>query len=311
MKILITGGTGFIGQHLLEELKDDAFSLRIISRQAKPAFWCTNKNFEVVQGDIADKGSLEKAFAGVDILVNLAAELRDPGKFEASNITGVKNIIELSEKNNIKKIVHLSSVGVVGMQYSRKKIVVDENTACHPKNEYERTKLQSEILLNEFGKKSKTAINILRPTNVFGDHHPRQALLGFLQRVKSGGSFPAAPDAVVNYVYAKDVAHALRFCLLNSIGNKTFNVGENMSFQDFLDLAAKELNVRGNTTRLPSLVFALLEVFGYFGIKKLRAQFRGLSNCVEYRDSYMQQSVKYKYGIPSGLAHSVAFFKLK
>jgi uncharacterized protein YbjT (DUF2867 family) len=48
MNVLLTGGTGFIGQHLLEELKNDAISIRVLSRKDQPAFWCTNREFETV-----------------------------------------------------------------------------------------------------------------------------------------------------------------------------------------------------------------------------------------------------------------------
>ena len=305
MKVLITGATGFIGQHLLDELKDDPFSVRIISRKQKPEFWCANKNFEIVQGDITNKTSLEKAFEGIDVVINLAAELQDTSKLEATNITGIKNLVELADKNNVKKIIHLSSVGVVGMQYSRNKIIVDESSPCHPQNEYERTKLQSETLLNEFGKKSKTEINIIRPTNVFGDHHPRKALLGFFQRIKSGKSFPAASNAIVNYVYVKDVAHALRFCLLNDIGNKTFSIGKSLPLQDFLKLSADQLKSKSNIVYLPSFLFRLMNLLGYLGIEKLKANLRGISNCVEYQDAFMKNKIQYKYGTEKGIANTI------
>ena len=305
MKVLITGATGFIGQHLLDELKDDPFSIRIISRKQKPELWCTNKNFEIVQADITNKASLEKAFAGIDVVINLAAELQETSKLEATNITGIKNLVELADKNNVKKIIHLSSVGVVGMQYSRNKITVDENSPCHPQNEYERTKLQSETLLNEFGKKSKTEINIIRPTNVFGDHHPRKALLGFFQRIKNGRSFPAASNATVNYVYVKDVAHALRYCLLNNIGNKTFNAGETMPLESFIQASAGALQCKSNTTQMPSLFFQLMNATGYFGIEKIKTNLRGISNCVEYQDAFMKNKIQYKYGTEKGIANTI------
>jgi nucleoside-diphosphate-sugar epimerase len=226
MKILITVATGFIGQHLLEELKEDDFSIRIIMRNDSPKFWCSNRNFETFIADISDKTSLGKAFQDVDVVVNLAAELHDKNKFYSTNIIGVQNIINLSAIHNIKKIIHLSSTGVVGMQYSNKKVIVDENSPCNPKNEYELTKLQSELLLKEFWEKSDKKIIILRPTHVFGDHHPQKYLLEFFQRVKSEIAIPRCKNTTENYVYVKDVANAIRFFIKNDTSSMVVTIGE-------------------------------------------------------------------------------------
>ena len=61
MNILITGATGFIGQHLLDELAGDHFQIKIISRQQDTKFWCSNKNFSILQADLSDKESLRKS----------------------------------------------------------------------------------------------------------------------------------------------------------------------------------------------------------------------------------------------------------
>jgi dTDP-4-dehydrorhamnose 3,5-epimerase len=300
MNILITGATGFIGQHLLEELAGDDLNITVISRQQDPIFWCVNKKFKKIQADISKKESLKEAFKNIDAVINIAAELKNNAKFESTNILGTKNLIELSVENKVKKIIHLSSVGVVGMQYSLTPVVVDENTPCHPKNGYERTKLKSEEII----KSSEIPYVILRPTNVFGDHHPRKALLGFFQRIKAGKAFPMTKNAVANYVYVKDVAHAMRFALLNNIENKVINAGETILLKNFIEMAAKELSVGYKITYLSSILFSALEIFtlGHFG------KLRGISNCVEYKDEFMKKSIGYKYGFKSGIKNSTQFY---
>jgi uncharacterized protein YbjT (DUF2867 family) len=74
MNILITGATGFIGQHLLEELTGDDMQIRIISRQQNPTFWCNTKQFSIFQADISAKESLKRSFQNIDVVINLAAE---------------------------------------------------------------------------------------------------------------------------------------------------------------------------------------------------------------------------------------------
>jgi nucleoside-diphosphate-sugar epimerase len=304
MNVLITGATGFIGQHLLEELAGDDLQIKIISRQQYPAFWCRNKNFKIIQADISDKQSLKEAFLNTDVVINLAAEIKNTENLELTNILGTKNIVELSQGNNVKKVIHLSSVGVVGMQYSLTSISVDENTSCNPKNEYERTKLESEKIISN----SKIPFVILRPTNVFGDHHPRKALLGFFQRMKNGNSFPIKKEAIVNYVYVKDVAHAISFFLLNNTENKTINIGEAIPLKDFIAMAAKELSVTYKIKNLPSAFFSGMETFGYFGVEKLKEKLRGVSNCVEYKDEFMKKNIGYKYGLQRGIKKSIKYY---
>ena len=306
MNILITGATGFVGQHLLEELAEDNLDIKIISRQQHPKFWCANKNFKIIQADISNKESLKEAFSNIDVVINLAAELKRTENFEHTNILGTENIVKLSRENRVKKIIHLSSVGVVGMQYSLKPVVINENSICNPKNEYERTKLKAEQLI----KNSNIPFAILRPTNIYGDHHPRKALLGFFQRLKNEKPFVIKKDALVNYVYVKDVAHAIRFCLHNNIENKTINIGEATHLKNFLELASKQLDTLVNTIYAPSLIFGLMNSLHYFGIKKLKTNLRGISNCVEYDDTYMKKNVQYKYGLKTGLINTIAYYKI-
>ncbi|HYG49598.1 MAG TPA: NAD-dependent epimerase/dehydratase family protein, partial [Flavobacteriales bacterium] len=204
MKVVLTGATGFVGRHLIGLLLDEGVHVRVISRkQAVMIEGC-----EMVYGDISDKKSIEKAFAGIDVLIHLAAELKNEISFETTNITGVRNLCELVNQYGIKRVVHLSSVGVLGMQFSNKGVLVNEEFPCRPKNGYEKSKLESEkIWLNGLDK--SVSLCILRPTNVFGDHHPRNALLGMFRHIKNGKTLFMNKNARVNYVYVKDLAYVI------------------------------------------------------------------------------------------------------
>jgi nucleoside-diphosphate-sugar epimerase len=310
MKILITGATGFIGQHLLEELSGDKFSIRIIKRSSVGPLWIQNTNFETYVADISDKSTLEPAFEDIDVVINLAAEKNDPGKYGLTNIEGVHNIIELSAKYGIKKIIHLSSISVFGVKYSRKKIIIDNNFSCKPKTGYGTTKLQSEKLLNEFGQKSNTEIIIIRSSAVFGEHQPSNYLLDFFTKIKNRESIPRIKNTTVNYVYVKDIAHAIRFFLKTNAGNKTITVGESIPFNKFIFFVSEALHVTFKIRRVPSLIFGLLEIVNYFGIQNLKEKFHSISNRVVYDDTYMRKSVTYKYGIKEGIERTIRHYKL-
>jgi nucleoside-diphosphate-sugar epimerase len=304
MKILVTGATGFIGQHVLNELKDDGIGIRVFSRQPNPVFWGAQKELDIFRGDLADVESLNRALPGVDVVVNLAGELRSPKRYEATNVQGTRNVIELAQKHSVKKIIHLSSVGVVGMQYSSRPVQVDETFRCTPQNDYERTKLESEKLLNEFSRSSSTQVIILRPTNVFGDHHPRHVLLGLLRNIQKGMRFPVAKQAIVNYVYVRDVAHAVRYFLKHNAPNMTVNVGEAMPLPSFVKTSAAICGTTGKTLSLPSLFFKVPKGVLRGPLDKVKA----LSNCVAYTSDFMTTMIGYKYGLRFGLDATRSYY---
>jgi nucleoside-diphosphate-sugar epimerase len=304
MKILITGATGFVGQHLLDELRQDKLSVRVLSRKKDPVFWFPLPGMEIVQCDLGNEAGLGKAFEGIDVIVNLAAEIQDADKFESTNIKGAEHIIAAAKKNGIKKIVHLSSVGVAGMQYSRKRVIVDEHFPCDPKNGYERSKLAAEKLLGEFSLNDQCALHILRPTNVFGDHHPRRALLRLLTKLHQGGSFPVMKGAMVNYVYVKDVAAAIRHFIVNDPEERIVNVGEAVLLRDFLEMGAKIQDKVLKTVDLSPAFFSLPGSMMKGPLERLK----GLSNKVEYSDVFMKHHIGYRYGLREGLERTIRFY---
>lgn len=311
MKILVTGATGFVGKHLLSALQGDALEVVVLSRRSQPQFPAGFRPAAVIPADLSDAAALAPAFEGVEVVVNLAAELRDAAKFESTNIAGVNNIIALAQQAGVRKIVHLSSVGVVGRQYAAKHTLVTEDSECHPQNEYERTKLESEKLLRTNWGDAPERLCILRPTNVFGEEHPRQALLNFLKTVRDGRKLICTKDALVNYVYVKDVAAAIRQFTLNPSRHTVYNVGQAMPFLDFYTMTAEQLGVKTNCKILPRWCFALPEAVGYLGRQGLKAQLRSLSNRVEYSEQRLRSETPALpvSGVREGLEKTIAAYR--
>ena len=143
------------------------------------------ERFRIVEGDLSNQESLNRALSGITILINLAAEVRNLEKLEETNVGGTKRLIAaIREAKTVKEVIHLSSVGVVGMNYNLDLTEVDEQFPAEPKNEYERTKLLSEqLFLDFFRENPDLQWSVLRPTNVFGESHPFDALLNLMQHV--------------------------------------------------------------------------------------------------------------------------------
>ncbi|MFO0355602.1 MAG: NAD-dependent epimerase/dehydratase family protein [Sphingobacteriaceae bacterium] len=293
-QIVITGATGFIGQHLLEDLLPLNYRITIITRDPNKSVRVKSDKIKVIKADLNDEGSLVKAFEGADVVVNLAAELRQLDVIEKTNVQGTHYLVNALKMNNVKQCIHLSSVGVVGMQYSMKPVEVTENSECDPKNDYERTKLASEQILKNAVKDSDCNLSILRPTNVFGEHHPKKALFQLFSKLKSSSFFVTTNAAVVNYVYVKDVTAVIINAIQNPVNNGIYNIGESMSMKEFVLTFSKIIGKKTNVIVLPKFLFGFLNLFG---VSKLKA----LSNAVSYSDKKLKVLIAYPFGIEKGL----------
>ncbi len=310
MKVLITGLTGFVGKNLLATFKEDALEIVTISRRTNPQVNGVNPD-RIFQGSLSEIESLEPAFVGVDVVVNIAAELKDENQFIKTNIDGVRNIIELSKRCGVKRIVHLSSVGVVGMQYSDSPVIVDESFPCAPKNNYERTKLESErILLREWSD-NPNRITILRPTNVFGEQHPRKALLNYFTKVAAGTRFYSTKSAKVNYVYVADLAHVIRHFIFNSGTHCIYNVGNEMSFKSFHAETAAALAATPVHTTTGKWIFKCAALLGYMGSASLKSALQTLSNEVVYTEERLRKEFPQieKRGVVQGVCNTIEDYR--
>ena len=305
MRIVITGATGFVGQHLLEQLFIEGFNMNdvtILTRDLSKKMRVCPDGINIIQADLSDVDSLKKAFQGNELLINLAAEVRDLNKLEKTNIIGTENLIQAIEACKIKRVIHLSSVGVVGKGYSSYLLKVDENTPKTPTNEYENTKSISEDLLLSASAVYTFQLTVIRPTNVFGEFHPFNALLNLITHIAEGKPLFYEQNALVNYIYVKDLCGLIvrDYLVQESAQNRIHILNDNCSLLTLYSLIAQKLNTRPKLIRIPSFMVSLaLKV----GIKKME----GISNKVVYSDSE-QEKVQYIYGLEKGLTNVIDFY---
>jgi UDP-glucose 4-epimerase len=157
MKILVTGGAGFIGSHMVDELIkkhevicldnfDSYYDPRLKRRNIEHNL--NNKNFEIVEGDVRDMSLLRKILReGIDCVVHEAAQpgvrfsIQNPGKAHGVNVTGTLNLLEASLDSDVKKIVNASSSSVYGrVRY----LPFDEDHPTYPISPYGVSKLAAE-----------------------------------------------------------------------------------------------------------------------------------------------------------------------
>lgn len=304
--IFITGGNGFIGRHLSEEFKDPNLRLFIlILPSEKPQI--EDHRIIWVSGELNNPETYIEAMSHCSIVIHMAAELHDPQRFEMINIKGVENIISAARSCEIERFIHLSSVGVVGMQFSITDVVVDENAECKPKNEYERTKLISERLLHAGFSKEKLVI--LRPTNVFGDLHPRQHLLSLIRHISSGKMLFMSCKAKVNYVYVKDVAATIAYFSSHPELSGTFNIGEPMLMTTFISKVAQACGLKGKIVKTSPFFIRLILVFKKIIPASIVLKLLSLFNRVSYSGESLKRHFTLPYGVEYGLKKTVDYYR--
>ena len=300
MKILITGASGFIGQHLLEMINFKLFQVNILTRDVNKKQRVSRDEINIVKGDLNDLSSLVSATENIDCIINIAAEVRHQSRLAITNIQGVKNLMEACTINSVSKVIHISSVGVVGKQYNFKHQLIDEICYPTPQNQYEITKLESEKIIKEVSEEKNIKTIILRPTNVFGEYHPYNAILSLINFIKKYKFIFTTRDARLNYVYVKDLCAVILECISqDEYDGDVINVGASDKFDDFILNLSKILNIKLKVIYLPIFLIKFLEFI------KLN-KFRSVSNGIEY-DSSKFKKIQSKFEFDS-IGNTVKFF---
>lgn len=168
-KILVTGGSGFIGSNLIKKLLSYNYNVNCLDIYRNKLL--QHKNFKFFKGDIFDDKILNKAIKNCDIVIHLAASLgvknTDINQIECLdvNIYGTKNILNAARKNKIKLFLYSSSSEIYGDQ---KKFPISEHFKPQNKSVYATSKIAAENYVRAFYKKYKINYNIVRFFNVYG-----------------------------------------------------------------------------------------------------------------------------------------------
>lgn len=235
MRILVTGGSGFIGSHIVEHFQGKAEirvldNLRTGYRKNLDGFEC-----EFIEGSITDKAIVEKAMEGVDYVFHLAAmvsvpeSMFKPEECVEINVNGLLNVLNAATKAGVKKLVLASSAAVYGDNPTVPKV---ETMYPEPKSPYAITKLDGEYYNRMFTSEGKLETASLRFFNVFG---PRQDPKGayaaavpiFIEKAVKGENIGVFGDGeqTRDFIYVKDIVGGLVFAATTPGVTGTYNVG--------------------------------------------------------------------------------------
>ena len=249
MRIFITGGTGFIGNHVIEKIREmNCFQISVLTRQNK----CGVKGIDCITGNISDRTLINELVRQHDYVIHMAGCKNDPKSFFQTNVKGTENIINACRKNNdLKKLIYLSSVGVIGKTNNT---VIDEKTECHPNNEYEKSKYQAELIVREYAKERPGNVIILRPANVFGENDPELHLLNLIRKIKSRQFyFVGRGESLyyLNYLYVREISELVPLFLRSNARSGVYIINTPTSLLEFITTIKEILEDRTPVKHLP------------------------------------------------------------
>lgn len=277
MKVLLTGGTGFIGSKLVLALSDAGYQIRMCSRKVPAAFRHSNPLIEIMQCDLLDSDfELEKVVEGCSVVFNCAGELLNEHLMEPLHVDATYRLMLTCKKiaKSTGQSVHwvqLSSVGAYGPSTDKAnaKRRVTEQTVPAPVGVYEITKTQADEIIVNAMEEGIFSYSILRPSNVYGAGMPNDSIRQWGRFIQKNLFFyVGAPGAIATYVHVNDVVDALMLCGFDERAKgEIFNISNDCTQESLVEAIAKSLNVTAPKMRVPEGMMRFVSAV-FSGVKK-------------------------------------------
>ena len=257
--ILVTGGTGLVGYHLLLQLSQEKEAIRAIYRSEKKLQHVKNlfsnegklaefEKIDWIKADILDIPALEIAFSDVSYVYHCAALVsfnpKDEDKLYQNNIVGTANVVNISLSKNIKKLAYVSSISALG-NGTEHNLVIDEET------ERNNEAIRSDYSISKFGAEMEVwrgfreglEVVIVNPGVIFGNGFPKEGSNLFIQNIKKGQLFYTLGK--LGIVAVEDVVKAMTTLMKSSISGERFIlVGEDTTYKELFDRIAANLQAK-------------------------------------------------------------------
>jgi len=233
MKVLVTGGAGFIGSHVTRILLNKDYSVNVLDSLITGKKRRVDKRANFIEGDVNDKKKAAKALINVDVVIHMAGliivpeSVDDPIKYCNSNVLSTVSFLESMKTSKVKKIIFSSSACVYG---TPKSLPISENSPIKPDNPYGASKASIEAFLQSYNANFNFDVTILRYFNPYGpaeNHEPEtHAIPNFIKAALSKNPIPLYwnGEQVRDFIFVEDLAQA-HIDVLNQSGFNVFNIG--------------------------------------------------------------------------------------
>jgi UDP-glucose 4-epimerase len=257
MRVLVTGGGGFIGNHLVRRLQQDpAVSVRILDNlhRGRNTFAGVPR-VEFVQGDVRDRRTVRAAMDGIGLVYHLAAQsnvlgaLRDIDYSFTTNVAGTFEVLSAARECGVRRIVFTSSREVYG---DVAVLPVPESAPLNPKNAYGASKAAGELYCRVFAE-SGIDVVVFRLANVYGPGDAGRVVPLFLDNASSGRPLTIyGADKILDFVWIGDAVDALVKAQTAPVAGQAINIGSGEG-ATLPALARQILNVTGSSSAIESV----------------------------------------------------------
>ena len=245
-KIVITGGCGFIGSHIVEYfhrkfLKAKIYVFDKITYAASLDNLSEVKNSKriiICKYDILNFKALNKIIHNADLVIHAAAESHVDNSFQLddgfvmTNVLGTKNVMQACKDNNVKKILHISTDEIYGEIF---KGSFKENNRFNPSNPYSSSKAAAEMIVNGYIHSYKLPVIIVRANNIFGiRQHPEKLISGCCWSFIKNKAFTVHGKGIQKrtFLYVGDLCEALYILVKKGKIFEAYNIGSNFEYKN-------------------------------------------------------------------------------
>ena len=266
MKLLVTGGLGFIGSNFIIKILEQKSDFEVVNVDAQLSGADkrnlsrieNNKNYQFVNGNITNKRLMEELISKCDAVVNFAAEsfvdrsINDANPFLVSNIRGTFTILDIITKQK-KRMIQISTDEVFG---SLPKGSADEQTKFNPSSPYAATKAAAELLINSFSITHNSDVVITRCTNNYGPRQfPEKLIPKTIILAKQERNIPIYGNGknLRDWIFVDEHCDAVYEILINGKAGQAYNISANNEISN-VQIVHKILEIMGKSNDLIEFV---------------------------------------------------------
>ncbi|KKU87275.1 dTDP-glucose 4,6-dehydratase [Candidatus Gottesmanbacteria bacterium RIFCSPLOWO2_01_FULL_48_11] len=263
MKLLVTGGAGFIGsnfilywmEHHSEDFVVNLDALTYAGNVENLKSVADNSHYQFIHGNICDASTVAEALRGVDTVVHFAAEshvdrsISEPSPFVMTNVVGTHVLLEAALKAKVKHFHHVSTDEVYGSLKLDDPSKFNERTKYNPRSPYSASKAGSDHLVNAYYHTYGLPITITNCSNNFGPFHfPEKFIPLAITNILEGKTVPVYGDGkyVRDWLYVEDHCRAIEMVIQKGKLGETYCVGGLTQDIDNLSVVKKILHIMGS-----------------------------------------------------------------